>query len=255
MVQRGRRAVYEPAARSRSRSRRRSNETRVPAQGADVRALLADRAARADARGSSAALHAADRLAPPPALRDRACCTSSCSRPRSRSSATAGSTTVVLAAQLALLAAAAAGVGIARYYVLVTWATVVSLVELPAPRRARDVGAGGGHALRRPESCLDVAIAGAGLAVTSPLLAAAALAVKLEDGGPVLYRQTRVGQGRRRLRAAEAADDGRRRRDDRRRVTPSTAATRASRASAASCAGSRSTSCRSSGTSSAATCR
>jgi hypothetical protein len=33
----------------------------------------------------------------------------------------------VLAAQLALLAAAAAGVGIARYYVLVTWATLVSL--------------------------------------------------------------------------------------------------------------------------------
>jgi cellulose synthase/poly-beta-1,6-N-acetylglucosamine synthase-like glycosyltransferase len=34
---------------------------------------------------------------------------------------------VVLAAQVALLAAAAAGVGIARYYVLVSWATVVSL--------------------------------------------------------------------------------------------------------------------------------
>jgi cellulose synthase/poly-beta-1,6-N-acetylglucosamine synthase-like glycosyltransferase len=34
---------------------------------------------------------------------------------------------VVLAAQLAVLAAAAAGVGIARYYVLVTWATVVAL--------------------------------------------------------------------------------------------------------------------------------
>jgi len=33
----------------------------------------------------------------------------------------------VMAAQLGLLAAAAAGVGIARYYVLVTWATVVSL--------------------------------------------------------------------------------------------------------------------------------
>ena len=30
--------------------------------------------------------------------------------------------------------------------------------------------------------------------LTSPLLAAAALAVKLEDGGPVLYRQTRVGR-------------------------------------------------------------
>jgi cellulose synthase/poly-beta-1,6-N-acetylglucosamine synthase-like glycosyltransferase len=34
---------------------------------------------------------------------------------------------VTLGAQLLLLAAAAAGVGIARYYVLVTWATVVSL--------------------------------------------------------------------------------------------------------------------------------
>jgi cellulose synthase/poly-beta-1,6-N-acetylglucosamine synthase-like glycosyltransferase len=34
---------------------------------------------------------------------------------------------VVLAGQLAVLAAAAAGVGIARYYVLVTWATVVAL--------------------------------------------------------------------------------------------------------------------------------
>jgi cellulose synthase/poly-beta-1,6-N-acetylglucosamine synthase-like glycosyltransferase len=36
---------------------------------------------------------------------------------------------LALAAQLLLLAAAAAGVGIARYYVLVTWATVASLVN------------------------------------------------------------------------------------------------------------------------------
>ncbi len=41
---------------------------------------------------------------------------------------------------------------------------------------------------------LDVAIAGVGLVVASPVLAAAALAVKLSDGGPVLYRQTRVGK-------------------------------------------------------------
>ena len=41
----------------------------------------------------------------------------------------------------------------------------------------------------------DVALAGLGLVVASPLLAVAALAVKLEDGGPVLFRQTRVGQG------------------------------------------------------------
>jgi len=36
---------------------------------------------------------------------------------------------VVLAAQLLLLAAAAAGVAIARYYVLITWATLVALVN------------------------------------------------------------------------------------------------------------------------------
>jgi lipopolysaccharide/colanic/teichoic acid biosynthesis glycosyltransferase len=40
---------------------------------------------------------------------------------------------------------------------------------------------------------LDVAGASLGLAVASPALALAALAVKLEDGGPVLYRQRRVG--------------------------------------------------------------
>jgi lipopolysaccharide/colanic/teichoic acid biosynthesis glycosyltransferase len=40
----------------------------------------------------------------------------------------------------------------------------------------------------------DVAIAGLGLVVVSPVLAVAALAVKVGDGGPVLYRQTRVGR-------------------------------------------------------------
>lgn len=40
---------------------------------------------------------------------------------------------------------------------------------------------------------LDVAGASVGLALASPLLAAVALAIKLEDGGPVLYRQRRVG--------------------------------------------------------------
>jgi lipopolysaccharide/colanic/teichoic acid biosynthesis glycosyltransferase len=40
----------------------------------------------------------------------------------------------------------------------------------------------------------DVVVAGTGLLLTSPLLGAAALAIKLEDGGPVLYRQTRVGK-------------------------------------------------------------
>jgi lipopolysaccharide/colanic/teichoic acid biosynthesis glycosyltransferase len=42
---------------------------------------------------------------------------------------------------------------------------------------------------------LDVAIAGTGLVVASPVLALSAIAVKLEDGGPVLYKQVRVGKG------------------------------------------------------------
>jgi lipopolysaccharide/colanic/teichoic acid biosynthesis glycosyltransferase len=53
------------------------------------------------------------------------------------------------------------------------------------------VGGAGGHPLNR---ALDVTIAGVGLALSSPFVAAGALAVKLTDGGPVLYRQTRVGK-------------------------------------------------------------
>ena len=41
---------------------------------------------------------------------------------------------------------------------------------------------------------LDVVVAGAGLVAVSPVLALGALAVKLEDRGPVLFRQTRVGK-------------------------------------------------------------
>ena len=47
------------------------------------------------------------------------------------------------------------------------------------------------HALNR---ALDIAVAGTGLVLTSPVLAASALAVKLENGGPILYRQIRVGK-------------------------------------------------------------
>src|SRR5215471_2287959 len=39
----------------------------------------------------------------------------------------------------------------------------------------------------------DVALGGTSLVLASPLLGIAAVAIKLEDGGPVLYRQTRVG--------------------------------------------------------------
>jgi lipopolysaccharide/colanic/teichoic acid biosynthesis glycosyltransferase len=40
---------------------------------------------------------------------------------------------------------------------------------------------------------LDATLAGLGLAIGSPALAVAAAAIKLDDGGPVLYRQRRVG--------------------------------------------------------------
>ena len=42
---------------------------------------------------------------------------------------------------------------------------------------------------------LDAALAALLLAVTSPLLAVAAIAIKLESRGPVFYRQLRVGRG------------------------------------------------------------
>jgi lipopolysaccharide/colanic/teichoic acid biosynthesis glycosyltransferase len=62
---------------------------------------------------------------------------------------------------------------------------------LPPLRRTGRLGEGGGDALNR---ILDATIAGIGLTLASPALGAAALAIKLEDGGPVLYRQRRIGQ-------------------------------------------------------------
>jgi lipopolysaccharide/colanic/teichoic acid biosynthesis glycosyltransferase len=42
---------------------------------------------------------------------------------------------------------------------------------------------------------LDVALAATILLITSPLLALAAIAIRLDSAGPVIYRQRRVGQG------------------------------------------------------------
>ena len=48
---------------------------------------------------------------------------------------------------------------------------------------------------RRVNRAADIAIGGAALVLASPVLALAALAIKLDGGGPILYRQTRVGRG------------------------------------------------------------
>jgi lipopolysaccharide/colanic/teichoic acid biosynthesis glycosyltransferase len=52
----------------------------------------------------------------------------------------------------------------------------------------------GTHRRDAVNRALDVAGASLGLALASPFLAAGALAIKLADGGPVLYRQRRVGK-------------------------------------------------------------
>lgn len=50
---------------------------------------------------------------------------------------------------------------------------------------------------------LDVAVAAAGLVVAAPVLAALAVAVKLDSPGPALFFHTRVGRGRRPIRVAK----------------------------------------------------
>ncbi len=48
----------------------------------------------------------------------------------------------------------------------------------------------------RTKRIVDVLLSVVGLAVASPFLLAAALSIKLSDGGPVLFRQTRIGRNR-----------------------------------------------------------
>jgi lipopolysaccharide/colanic/teichoic acid biosynthesis glycosyltransferase len=63
--------------------------------------------------------------------------------------------------------------------------------DLPIPRKAWQA------ALRRS---FDFLCAAMGLAVLAPILAAIAIAIKLDDGGPVLYLQDRVGHRLRKFR-------------------------------------------------------
>jgi lipopolysaccharide/colanic/teichoic acid biosynthesis glycosyltransferase len=80
-------------------------------------------------------------------------------------------------------------------------------VGLPAPWGARDLGEGGGNEIEasHPQAqagsphrglprVADLAIAGIALVVTSPVLLIAAIAIKLDSRGPVIYRSRRAGR-------------------------------------------------------------
>lgn len=68
-----------------------------------------------------------------------------------------------------------------------------TIVAGPSGHAARGTGS-----TRRPvKRGLDLVIAGAALVLLSPLLLAAAILVRLSSPGPILFRQTRVGEGER----------------------------------------------------------
>lgn len=83
---------------------------------------------------------------------------------------------------------------VARYYELAGWESRLSdLTGLSLVNIGRAPGRWSAVAKR----VLDVAVASVALAVLSPLMVTVALAVRLSSGGPVLFRQARVGRGRR----------------------------------------------------------
>ncbi|MFY0022438.1 sugar transferase, partial [Acinetobacter baumannii] len=49
--------------------------------------------------------------------------------------------------------------------------------------------------MRAAKRLLDIVLSGVGLIASLPVWLLAAIAVKLEDGGPVFFSQERVGQG------------------------------------------------------------
>ena len=72
----------------------------------------------------------------------------------------------------------------------------LSLAPQHAALAAADVDATP-HEMRLERRIADIVLASTALTAAAPFMLAAALAIKLEDGGPLLFRQERVGQGRR----------------------------------------------------------
>src|SRR3954452_18894 len=162
---------------------------RVPAQGPHVRALLADRSPRQDAAPPRPHLLAGDPVAPPSPLRERVAAPD-----LARRFARLGARGPRLRHRPRGAVAAAPGRCAGRRDRPLLRACHIGdrrVARAVSPlRRARGLGKSRRHAMNR---LLDATLAGFGLAVASPALAAAAVAIKLDDGGPVLYRQRRVG--------------------------------------------------------------
>ncbi|HEY2956415.1 MAG TPA: sugar transferase [Candidatus Eisenbacteria bacterium] len=75
-------------------------------------------------------------------------------------------------------------------------APAAAKVQIPASLLAElDAQAARGAYLRMGKRALDVILASAALVVTAPIMLLAAIAIRLESRGPVLYRSTRIGRG------------------------------------------------------------
>jgi len=86
--------------------------------------------------------------------------------------------------------------GIARAFAAADAAAVTGMSAASAATMVeRDLRQARSFYLRSGKRMLDMAGALIALVVTSPLLLLAALAIKLESRGPVLYRSTRIGRG------------------------------------------------------------
>ena len=87
--------------------------------------------------------------------------------------------------------------GIAVTDFLAFWERETGRIDLDAINASRLVYSEGFHCRpfrRNSKYALDFAVSAVGLAVTAPLIALAAIAIKLDSPGPVFYRQKRVGK-------------------------------------------------------------
>ena len=144
--------------------------------------------------------------------------------------------TVTLALQVALPRRGAARplvplapLRIAHYYVMVTASIAAGLWDRVRRGPPGDLGEGRGDAVSR-RALRSARRRDRGAGAARPLAAArcvAAIAIRLDSRGPVIYRQRRVGLDGARVRDAQAADDGARLRPGRGRDRRSPGTTRA----------------------------